>query len=273
MARSDRMAALKAARKAKMEARRARMADKKAKKTRPKTAADKAFKDTFKKSGGMAAMAARKKARKAAAAKAKAPKTEKMNATTAATGNAAPNNTGKNFRTFNAGTGTKGTKPPKKIITPRDTPKRKILDAKIADADRMVDKDQKINASINKFGEKIKNAVTGYMDKTGKKLPGYKEKQAERLRKAREKAKKNMKGQNNSISSFMKSLVAKDPVEVKDNVKRKPSNTGRYGAGINNKPRDLGADKMKKGGSVKKNMGGKIRGYGMARGGKVVKSS
>jgi len=29
--------------------------------------------------------------------------------------------------------------------------------------------------------------------------------------------------------------------------------------------------KMKAGGTVKKNMGGKIRGYGMARGGKVVK--
>ena len=66
MARSDRMAALKAARKAKMEARRARMADKKANKTRPKTAADKAFKNTFKKSGGMAAMAARRNTRAAA---------------------------------------------------------------------------------------------------------------------------------------------------------------------------------------------------------------
>tara|TARA_R110000796_G_scaffold83765_3_gene182979 strand:+ start:81 stop:503 length:423 start_codon:yes stop_codon:yes gene_type:complete len=70
MARSDRMAALKAARKAKMEARRARMAAKKAartaKKARPKTAADKAFKNTFKKSGGMAAMAARRNTRAAA---------------------------------------------------------------------------------------------------------------------------------------------------------------------------------------------------------------
>mgnify|MGYP003636928089 CR=1 FL=1 len=66
MSRSDRMAALKAARKAKMQARRARMAAKKAKKTRPKTAADKAFKETFKKSGGMAAMAARRNTRAAA---------------------------------------------------------------------------------------------------------------------------------------------------------------------------------------------------------------
>ena len=272
MARSDRMAALKAARKAKMEARRARMADKKAKKTRPKTAADKAFKDTFKKSGGMAAMAARKKARRAAVAKPKT-KTETTATVTKGTNNTPaviPRDTSK-----------------RKLITPRDTPERKIAvnkrDAKIADADRMVDKDQKINASINKFGERIKNTVTNYMDRTKKEFPEYKKRQDEKIKAAREKALSNMKRQNNTISSFMKSLVTKDDVKVKDDVKRIPSNTGRYGAGINNKPRDLGADKMKKGGSVKKkmkkggsvkkNMGGKIRGYGLARGGKVVKSS
>ena len=272
MARSDRMAALKAARKAKMEARRARMADKKAKKTRPKTAADKAFKDTFKKSGGMAAMAARKKARRAAVAKPKT-KTETTATVTKGTNNTPaviPRDTSK-----------------RKLITPRDTPERKIaaneLDAKIADADRMVDKDQNINASINKFGERIKNTVTNYMDRTKKEFPEYKKRQDEKIKAAREKALSNMKRQNNTISSFMKSLVTKDDVKVKDDVKRIPSNTGRYGAGINNKPRDLGADKMKKGGSVKKkmkkggsvkkNMGGKVRGYGMARGGKVVKSS
>ena len=146
MARSDRMAALKAARKAKMEARRARMAAKKAartaKKARPKTAADKAFKNTFKKSGGMAAMAARRNTRAAA--------------------------------------------------KPKVAAKPKTLG-----------------------GEKKQGGI---------------------------------------------------PFKVMDTTDQNTIDDLREG-------RTSGSDYYKKGGRVKKNMGGKIRGYGLARGGKVVKSS
>ena len=142
MSRSDRMAALKAARKAKMQARRARMAAKKAKKTRPKTAADKAFKETFKKSGGMAAMAARRNTRAAA--------------------------------------------------KPKVAAKPKTLG-----------------------GEKKQGGI---------------------------------------------------PFKVMDTTDQNTIDDLREG-------RTSGSDYYKKGGKVKKNMGGKIRGYGMARGGKVVKSS
>tara|TARA_B110000858_G_scaffold90024_1_gene104096 strand:- start:931 stop:1359 length:429 start_codon:yes stop_codon:yes gene_type:complete len=142
MSRSDRMAALKAARKAKMQARRARMAAKKAKKTRPKTAADKAFKETFKKSGGMAAMAARRNTRAAA--------------------------------------------------KPKVAAKPKTLG-----------------------GEKKQGGI---------------------------------------------------PFKVMDTTDQNTIDDLREG-------RTSGSDYYKKGGRVKKNMGGKIRGYGLARGGKVVKSS
>ena len=142
MSRSDRMAALKAARKAKMQARRARMAAKKAKKTRPKTAADKAFKETFKKSGGMAAMAARRNTRAAA--------------------------------------------------KPKVAAKPKTLG-----------------------GEKKQGGI---------------------------------------------------PFKVMDTTDQNTIDDLREG-------RTSGSDYYKKGGKVKKNMGGKIRGYGLARGGKVVKSS
>ena len=142
MSRSDRMAALKAARKAKMQARRARMAAKKAKKTRPKTAADKAFKETFKKSGGMAAMAARRNTRAAA--------------------------------------------------KPKVAAKPKTLG-----------------------GEKKQGGI---------------------------------------------------PFKVMDTTDQNTIDDLREG-------RTSGSDYYKKGGTVKKNMGGKIRGYGLARGGKVVKSS
>ena len=189
---------------------------------RSKTDADKAFKDTFKKSGGRAAMAARKKARRAAAAKPKAaaakPKNEKMNAKTAATGKAAPNNTGKNFRFFNAGTGTKGTKPP--TFAPGKPIKRNTgITDKIKNAFKGFNKKLENNKSSNNPVEKNKNKSTLV-------APGQNKNNSLR----------------NSLKSFNKTL--------EDN---KSSNNRKS--------------------LVKKNMGGKVRGYGMARGGKVVKSS
>ena len=224
---------------------------------RSKTDADKAFKDTFKKSGGRAAMAARKKARRAAAAKPKAaaakPKNEKMNAKTAATGKAAPNNTGKNFRFFNAGTGTKGTnntpavttrakpKPPKKTNTPAVTTRAKPKPpTKNKPRALAPGKPIKRNTGIT---DKIKNAFKGF----NKKL-------------------ENNKSSNNPVEKNKNKSTLVAPGQNKNNSLRNSLKS------FNKTLEDNKSSNNRKS-LVKKNMGGKVRGYGMARGGKVVKSS
>ena len=240
---------------------------------RSKTDADKAFKDTFKKSGGRAAMAARKKARRDAAAKPKTkpktktettatvtkPKNEKMNAETAATGKAAPNNTGKNFRFFNAGTGTKGTKPPKTETMSRITAATG-------------------NADPNNTGKNFRtfNAGTG----TGTKgtnpsifAPG---KPIKRNTGITDKIK-------NAFGRFSKTLEdnksSNNPVEKNKNKStlmapgQNKNNSLRNSLKSFNKTLEDNKSSNNRKSLVKKNMGGKIRGYGLARGGKVVKSS
>ena len=207
---------------------------------RSKTDADKAFKDTFKKSGGRAAMAARKKARRAAAAKPKAaaakPKNEKMNAKTAATGKAAPNNTGKNFRFFNAGTGTKGTNNTPAVTT-RTKPKPPTKNKPRALAPG---KPIKRNTGIT---DKIKNAFKGF----NKKL-------------------ENNKSSNNPVEKNKNKSTLVAPGQNKNNSLRNSLKS------FNKTLEDNKSSNNRKS-LVKKNMGGKVRGYGMARGGKVVKSS